>query len=65
MAPGPARGAAGVAPVVSGLQRALPNTRDSWSMIARKPDGWAPKLELDDKEMLEQTGLTCWDDLGH
>jgi hypothetical protein len=42
----------------------FPNTRDSWSMIARKPDEWAPKHELDDKEMLEQTGLTCWDDLG-
>jgi SAM-dependent methyltransferase len=42
-----------------------PNTRDSWQLIARKPDGWVPKLELSDEEMLEQTGLTCWDDLGH
>jgi SAM-dependent methyltransferase len=43
----------------------FPNTRDSWLMIARKPEGWVPKLELDENEMLEQTGLTCWDDLGH
>ena len=43
----------------------FPNTRDSGSMIARKPDEWAPKHELDDKEMLEPTGLTCWDELVH
>ena len=42
-----------------------PNTRDSWRLIARKPEGWTPKLELSEAEMLEYTGLTCWDDLGH
>jgi 2-polyprenyl-3-methyl-5-hydroxy-6-metoxy-1,4-benzoquinol methylase len=43
----------------------FPNTRDSWRLIASKPPGWAPKLELTRAEMLEYTGLTCWDDLGH
>jgi 2-polyprenyl-3-methyl-5-hydroxy-6-metoxy-1,4-benzoquinol methylase len=42
-----------------------PNTRDSWRLIARKPEGWTPKLELSEDEMTELTGLTCWDDLGH
>jgi 2-polyprenyl-3-methyl-5-hydroxy-6-metoxy-1,4-benzoquinol methylase len=42
-----------------------PGTRDSWRLIARKPEGWQPKLELAEDEMLSYTGLTCWDDLGH
>lgn len=47
------------------VTKAFPNTRDSWQLIARKPAGWAPKVELTQAEMLDQTGLTCWDDLGH
>jgi 2-polyprenyl-3-methyl-5-hydroxy-6-metoxy-1,4-benzoquinol methylase len=42
-----------------------PNTRDSWQLIARKPAGWQPKVELAPEELEKFTGLTCWDDLGH
>ncbi|MDT5009583.1 MAG: hypothetical protein QOH57_1200 [Mycobacterium sp.] len=55
----------GLKTVYKAFSALAPNTRDSWRLVARKPPGWQPKLELTEAEMLEQTGLTCWDDLGH
>ncbi|WP_328351398.1 class I SAM-dependent methyltransferase [Mycobacterium sp. NBC_00419] len=48
------------------LSRLLPSTRDTWSMVARKPAGWVPKPELDDHELhqlREKTGLQSWSEL--
>lgn len=45
--------------------RLMPSTRDTWSMVARKPEGWVPKLELEDYEFRELTGLKSWGDMGH
>ena len=42
------------------LSRLLPNTRDTWSMVARKPVGWAPRDDLDEAELRRVTGLTSW-----
>ena len=47
------------------VTRIFPGMRDSWQLIAAKPAGWTPKVELTRDEMLEQHGLSCWDDLGH
>ena len=43
-----------------GVSRLMPNTRDTWSMVARKRPGWAPKRDLDDDEFRQVTGLTSW-----
>jgi SAM-dependent methyltransferase len=40
--------------------RIMPSTRDTWLMVARKPAGWTPKLELDDSEFRQLTGLKSW-----
>jgi 2-polyprenyl-3-methyl-5-hydroxy-6-metoxy-1,4-benzoquinol methylase len=40
--------------------RTMPNTRDTWSMVARKPAGWAPRRDLDGEELRRITGLTSW-----
>jgi len=48
------------------LSRLMPSTRDTWSMVARKPPGWAPKPELDEHELRQRrqaTGLLSWSEL--
>jgi SAM-dependent methyltransferase len=45
--------------------RLMPSTRDTWSMVARKPEQWVAKLELDDDEFRKLTGLTSWGEMGH
>ncbi|MEV5309652.1 methyltransferase domain-containing protein [Streptomyces sp. NPDC052610] len=45
--------------------RLVPSTRDTWSMVARKPPGWAAKPELDDREFRKLTGLKSWAELAH
>jgi SAM-dependent methyltransferase len=45
--------------------RAVPSTRDTWSMVARKPIGWIPKTQLDDEEFRKLTGLKSWSELAH
>jgi hypothetical protein len=45
--------------------RLAASTRDTWSMVARKPVGWTPKTQLDDREFRELTGLKSWSDLAH
>jgi SAM-dependent methyltransferase len=45
--------------------RLAPSTRDTWSMVARKPVGWTPKTQLDDQEFRELTGLKSWSELAH
>jgi len=45
------------------VSRLIPSTRDTWSMVARKPAGWAPKSELDDHELRQLTGLKSWSEL--
>jgi SAM-dependent methyltransferase len=42
------------------VSRMMPNTRDTWSMVARKRSGWAPKRDLDGDELRRVTGLTSW-----
>jgi SAM-dependent methyltransferase len=39
--------------------RLAPSTRDSWSMVARKPVGWTPKTQLDDQEF-RQLMIAQW-----
>lgn len=46
------------------VSRLMPNTRDTWSMVARKRVGWAPKADLDRDEFRRVTGLTSWGELG-
>lgn len=46
--------------VYRALSRLVPNTRDTWSMVARKPADWAPKRDLPEHEMRQITGLTSW-----
>lgn len=46
------------------LSRLLPNTRDTWSMLARKPAGWVARTDLDDTELRRLTGLTSWGESG-
>ena len=48
-----------------GLSRLFPSTRDTWSMVARKPAGWTPRPALSDDELRRVTGLTSWGELGH
>lgn len=43
--------------------RLAPSTRDTWSMVARKPTGWTPTTELDDQEFRELTGHKSWAEL--
>lgn len=48
------------------VSRLIPSTRDTWSMVARKPTGWTPKPELNEEELLELrrlTGLQSWGEL--
>ena len=45
--------------------RAVPSTRDTWSMVARKLIGWIPKTQLDDEEFRKLTGLKSWSELAH
>lgn len=42
------------------LSRLTPGTRDTWSLVARKPPGWTPRPDLDDDEFRRLTGLTDW-----
>lgn len=42
------------------VSRVIPDTRDSWSMVARKPAHWAPRRDLADDELRQVTGLTSW-----
>lgn len=42
------------------LSRLMPGTRDTWSMVARKPPGWTPRPDLPDDEFRRRTGLTDW-----
>ena len=42
------------------VSRLLPNTRDTWSMVARKPAGWVPRADLEETELRRLTGLTSW-----
>ena len=55
-----------IPPRLRGAYRAvsalLPGTRDTWSMVARKPSTWAPKRDLDDDEFRQVTGLPSWGD---
>ena len=46
------------------VSRLMPNTRDTWSMVARKPAGWAPRADLDDDELRRVTGLRSWGETG-
>jgi SAM-dependent methyltransferase len=43
--------------------RLAPATRDTWSMVARKPAGWKPRTELGDQEFRELTGMKSWAEL--
>ena len=45
--------------------RLAPSTRDTWSIVARKPAGWSPKLELEEDEFSELTGQKSWGELAH
>ncbi|MFF0789689.1 class I SAM-dependent methyltransferase [Streptomyces spiralis] len=45
--------------------RLVPSTRDTWSMVARKPSGWVARQELDDAEFRRLTGLRSWGELAH
>jgi hypothetical protein len=45
--------------------RVVPSTRDTWSLVARKPHGWKPKTNLDDGEFRSLTGLKSWSELAH
>jgi hypothetical protein len=45
--------------------RLAPGTRDTWSMVARKPVGWVPRTELTDSEFRAMTGLTSWGEAAH
>jgi len=47
------------------VSRLMPSTRDTWSLLARKPAGWVPKLELADEEFRSLTGLRSWSEVGH
>lgn len=42
------------------VSRLMPDTRDTWSMVARKPENWSPRTDLPDDEMRQVTGLTSW-----
>lgn len=42
------------------LSRLAPSTRDTWSMVARKPPGWSPRRELTDQELEQLTGVKFW-----
>lgn len=46
--------------VYRALSRLAPDTRDTWSMVARKPADWAPTRDLDDDEFRRVTGLPSW-----
>jgi SAM-dependent methyltransferase len=46
------------------VSRLMPSTRDTWLMVARKPAGWAGKVELDDQEFRQLTGLRSWSEVG-
>ncbi len=46
------------------VSRLMPSTRDTWLMVARKPEGWTGKVELDDQEFRRLTGLTSWGEVG-
>jgi SAM-dependent methyltransferase len=45
--------------------RLAPSIRDTWSMVARKPVGWTPKTQLDDREFQELSGWKPWGELAH
>ncbi|MCW2685304.1 MAG: SAM-dependent methyltransferase [Mycobacterium sp.] len=47
------------------VSRLIPSTRDTWSMVAKKPAGWTAKPELDDQEFRALTGLKSWSELAH
>jgi SAM-dependent methyltransferase len=51
-------------PVYVAVSRLMPSTRDTWLMVARKPAGWTPKVELDDQEFRRLTGLPSWGEVG-
>lgn len=40
--------------------RLMPGTRDTWSMVARKPAGWVPQRDLSEEDLRRVTGLTSW-----
>jgi SAM-dependent methyltransferase len=42
---------------LSGL---APSTRDTWSMVVRKPAGWTPKRDLTEQELETFTGVKFW-----
>lgn len=42
------------------VSRLLPNTRDTWSMVVRKPSGWVPRTDLGEAELRQVTGLISW-----
>lgn len=46
--------------VYRAFSRLAPGTRDTWSMVARKPVDWVPKPDLDDAGLRRLTGLTDW-----
>jgi hypothetical protein len=37
-------------PVYLGVTKLLPDLKDSWLLVAKKPDDWAPRRELPEDE---------------
>ena len=54
-----------VRPLYLGASKLMPGTRDTWSMVARKPAGWEPKVELPDEDFRKMTGLQSWSEVAH
>jgi 2-polyprenyl-3-methyl-5-hydroxy-6-metoxy-1,4-benzoquinol methylase len=52
-------------PLYLAVSRMMPSTRDTWSLVLRKPAGWVPKLELDHHEFQKITGLKSWSEMAH
>jgi SAM-dependent methyltransferase len=42
------------------FSRLVPDTRDTWSLVARKAPGWDPKRQLSRDEVFQYTGLSGW-----
>jgi SAM-dependent methyltransferase len=47
-------------PLYLQLSRLAPNTRDTWSLLARKRPNWNPRRSLDSEQFQQTTGLQSW-----
>jgi SAM-dependent methyltransferase len=43
-------------PIYLGITKVIPDFRDSWLLVARKPDNWEPKRKLSDREYAQLIG---------